>query len=330
MSHRVIAGQAKGTRLKMVPGEHTRPIMDRAKEALFNIIGTDIYDTLWLDLFAGTGSVAIEALSRGASHATLNELEQTAIQTINTNLSATRLTQQADVIRGDAFRLLKRKPRHPFNYVYIAPPQYHGLWEQALRAIDDNPAWHIEGMRVIVQIDPKEQHQVELKHLTATDERRYGNTLLWFFEVDIHHAEDIDMSHLESVIDELIETFNIQAPRVVVEQMLQFPKEDMCQAVDITQITDGIRLNPKDGVFGVRASTARFFARNLVESAWGKAHGIDQMTSDEDIAQLGRMIMLPRKLILRIDEKFRTVSEISREFEAPESDVTIRLTQLGM
>jgi 16S rRNA (guanine966-N2)-methyltransferase len=82
---RVIAGKAKGRKLHSVPGDRTRPITDRTKESLFNIIGGDIVDAALLDLFAGTGSVGIEALSRGASFVRFVDSNQRAIQTIRAN-----------------------------------------------------------------------------------------------------------------------------------------------------------------------------------------------------------------------------------------------------
>ncbi|MHB8933930.1 MAG: RsmD family RNA methyltransferase, partial [Bellilinea sp.] len=88
---RIIAGTARGTRLTAVPGDITRPITDRVKEALFNIVGADIIGASWLDLFAGTGSVGLEALSRGANYVRLNDLHRQAITTIKTNLTLTRL-----------------------------------------------------------------------------------------------------------------------------------------------------------------------------------------------------------------------------------------------
>ncbi|MEM6527940.1 MAG: RsmD family RNA methyltransferase, partial [Chloroflexota bacterium] len=106
MSHRVISGSAKGKRLKLVPGNTTRPITDRAKEALFNIIGSDIYDAYWLDLFAGTGAVGIEALSRGAEFVLFNDMERLAITTIEDNLKTTGLAANAKIMRKDAFALL--------------------------------------------------------------------------------------------------------------------------------------------------------------------------------------------------------------------------------
>jgi 16S rRNA (guanine(966)-N(2))-methyltransferase RsmD len=184
MSHRVIAGRAKGIRLKMVPGEGSRPIMDRVKEALFSILGASIHEARVLDLFAGTGAVGIEALSRGANHATFIDSDRLAIRTIHENLASTRLAEQAEVIRGDAFSYLKRENLQPFSLVYIAPPQYEGLWKRALLQIDARPSVLEPDAMVIVQIDPKEQEILALSHLVAYDERTYGNTLLWFFEFD--------------------------------------------------------------------------------------------------------------------------------------------------
>jgi 16S rRNA (guanine966-N2)-methyltransferase len=181
MSHRVIAGSAKGHRLQLVPGNSTRPIMDRAKEALFNIIGRDIYDVVFLDLYAGTGAVGIEALSRGAHKAVFFDLEGAALKTIHENLVSTRLRDKAEVNRGDALKVLRSKPREIYDYIYIAPPQYKDMWKATLQALEDNPAWIPNDTQVIVQIDPKEQSDITFKYLTATDERRYGRTLLWFF-----------------------------------------------------------------------------------------------------------------------------------------------------
>ncbi|MFN8565107.1 MAG: 16S rRNA (guanine(966)-N(2))-methyltransferase RsmD [Anaerolineae bacterium] len=128
MSIRVIAGTAKGRRLKLVPGDSTRPIMDRVKESLFNIIGRSILDASFLDLFAGTGSVGIEALSRGASYALLTDIDVLAIQTIKDNLKLTGFSDRAAVRKIDAFSLLRQKPDRAYEFIYIAPPQYKAMW----------------------------------------------------------------------------------------------------------------------------------------------------------------------------------------------------------
>ena len=182
MTVRVIAGSARGRRLKSVTGDTTRPITDRVKEALFNIIGGDVLDSRWWDLFAGTGAVGIEALSRGAAFALFTDLNRAPIDTIKSNLAATGLENHADVRRADAFAMLASPPNGTFHYVYIAPPQFHDLWAQALVALDQHADHLAEDGWAIVQIAPKESHEVPLQNLGEFDRRKYGSTLLIFYE----------------------------------------------------------------------------------------------------------------------------------------------------
>jgi 16S rRNA (guanine(966)-N(2))-methyltransferase RsmD len=183
MSLRVIAGTARGMKLKSVPGDSTRPIMDRVKESLFNIIGDDIIDAVFLDLFGGTGSVGIEALSRGAAQSVFIELDRKALKTIQDNLTHTKLKQNATVIQRNAFDVVERKPDQLYHYVYVAPPQYKDLWVQILNKLDDNTAWHDPETVVIAQIDPKEYRTpTNFKHLREYDRRKYGRTLLVFYD----------------------------------------------------------------------------------------------------------------------------------------------------
>jgi 16S rRNA (guanine(966)-N(2))-methyltransferase RsmD len=181
---RVISGTAKGRKLKSVPGEGTRPVTDRVKESLFNILGTDVRDARFLDLFAGTGSVGIEALSRGAAEAVFVEQSRAALETIRANLAATKLADRAHVVRANVFSFLAGTPDAPFDYIYIAPPQYKSLWAQTLRAMDANPAWLSDDAQVIVQIHPREFEELSLKHLALVDERKYGSTVLCFYELE--------------------------------------------------------------------------------------------------------------------------------------------------
>jgi 16S rRNA (guanine(966)-N(2))-methyltransferase RsmD len=181
MGIRVIAGTARGKQLKLVPGDSTRPIMDRVKESLFNIIGADILDSTFLDLFAGTGSVGIEALSRGAAQAVMLDLDKQAVATIQANVKLARVEDRAIVKRADAFGYLEKPPRVPFDYIFIAPPQYQGMWKRVLRFLDDWPAWVGEDTTVIVQIDPAEREPVSYTNLVLDDERKYGKTMLLFY-----------------------------------------------------------------------------------------------------------------------------------------------------
>ena len=180
---RVIGGEARGRRLQSAPGDTTRPVTDMVKEALFNIIGPDIRGASLLDLFAGTGAIGIEALSRGAQHVQLNDLNRLPVDTIRANLESTGLAEGAEVSRSDAFSLLERTPSKPFDYVYIAPPQYKGLWKRALYALDAHPAWLAEDAWVIVQIHPIELEDCpDLQALEEFEQRRYGSTLLIFYQ----------------------------------------------------------------------------------------------------------------------------------------------------
>jgi len=179
---RVISGTAKGRRLKSVPGKSTRPITDRVKVALFDILAEDVPGSCLLDLFAGTGGVGIEALSRGAEKAVFVDLDPNAIRILRENLKNTCLAEGAEVVRSDSFLFLERRQRRPFDIIYVAPPQYQGLWIQALQSIDQRSDWLAPDGMVIVQIDPKEAQTVPLQHLSEFDRRRYGGTLLLFFE----------------------------------------------------------------------------------------------------------------------------------------------------
>jgi len=178
---RVISGLARGTKLVSVPGSTTRPILDRVKTALFDILRPEIQDFRVLDLFAGSGAVGIEALSQGAAHCTFLDLEPKAIATIKKNLTKTRLNTRATVKCSDAFAFL-RTSKQVFDLIYVAPPQYHALWVQALYTIAERP--HLVSLqgKIIVQIDPHEYEKLELKDFEETQQRKYGNTLLVFYE----------------------------------------------------------------------------------------------------------------------------------------------------
>jgi 16S rRNA (guanine966-N2)-methyltransferase len=178
---RVIAGRAKGRKLLSVPGEATRPITDRVKEALFDILSPFILGSVVLDLFAGTGGVGIEALSRGAARAVFVDSDRRAIRTVRKNLELTGLGEWAEVRRADAFQFISGWKGAPFDLIYVAPPQYHGLWAKALRKLDARPLAKDDGL-VATQIHPKEYEPLSLERHVLVDRRRYGSTELCFYE----------------------------------------------------------------------------------------------------------------------------------------------------
>ena len=177
---RVIAGEAKGKSLKPVPGTGTRPITDRVKESLFNILRWSIPDCRFLDLFAGTGSVGIEALSQGASEAVFVEKAAKAVKIVKENLSTTQMSHRAKVIHDDVFRFVRRA-HEPFDIIYVAPPQYQKLWSKTLLALDEGSLLSAGGT-IIVQIFPKEFEPIPLKQYAITDQRKYGSTMLCFYQ----------------------------------------------------------------------------------------------------------------------------------------------------
>ncbi len=190
---RVITGRAKGRKLQMVPGDSTRPITDRAKEALFSILGNRVEGIRVLDLFGGTGAVGIECLSRGADHAHFLDNNRQAVETIRANLQHCQLEAEAVVERVDSFAFLKRYQGEPFDLIYVAPPQYQGMWHQALLLIDERAALLAEDSDVIVQIHPKEEAPISLHSLQEYDRRRYGSVLLIFYtNAELEDGEEDD------------------------------------------------------------------------------------------------------------------------------------------
>jgi len=154
---RVIAGSAKGRTLRPPRTSATRPITDRAKESLFSILMPRIADRRFLDLFAGTGSVGIRH-----------------------NLDVTGLAARAEVVGRDVFGYL-REPPAPFDVIFVAPPQWRGLWPRAVALLDREPVWLADGALVVAQHDPSESIPLDLAHLELADERSYGRVRFTFF-----------------------------------------------------------------------------------------------------------------------------------------------------
>lgn len=196
---RVITGRAKGRKLMSVPGDSTRPITDRAKSALFSILSDWIEGTRVLDLFGGTGAVGIECLSRGAAYAHFIDNNRKAVETIQANLAHTRLAGAATVERNDSFTFLERYRGEPFDFIYVAPPQYQDLWRKALQLIDARPALTAQYATIVVQIHPVEDKPVELTRLQEYDRRKYGSVMLLFYAdaADLAEGEEDEKDSVE-------------------------------------------------------------------------------------------------------------------------------------
>lgn len=137
---RVIAGTLKGRPLKAVPGSGTRPTTDKVKESIFNMLGPFFEGGIGLDLFAGSGGLGIEALSRGLDKVIFVDKDSKALQTIKANLKECGLMDHSEVYRNDAGRALKAivKREITFDYIFLDPPYKQKKLEELLAYIDEN------------------------------------------------------------------------------------------------------------------------------------------------------------------------------------------------
>lgn len=133
---RVITGTARGTRLKTLSGESVRPTTEKVKEAVFSAIQFELENARVLDLFAGSGQMGIEALSRGADFAVFCDSSKDAVDVINENLGNTKLSDKAKVIKGD-FSSFLAQGTDRFDICFLDPPYYSGYYEKALSFLKD-------------------------------------------------------------------------------------------------------------------------------------------------------------------------------------------------
>ena len=179
---RVISVTAKGKRLKS-PKLKTRPLSDRAKEALFNILQARVSDCCFLDLFAGTGAVGIEALSRGATLSIFSELDKKTVQVIRENLETCGFTDRAEVYALDVIRTLKilKRKGAKFDIIFMGAPYGSPSLEEALQQLADGSLLRERG---IVIAEHRKQHTLEDRYGNLGTFRtvRYGETELTFYE----------------------------------------------------------------------------------------------------------------------------------------------------
>lgn len=137
---RVIAGKARRLSLKTIEGNDTRPTTDRIKETLFNIINSDVYESVFLDLFSGSGAIGIEALSRGAKKAYFVERNKKAIKCIEDNLNFTKLSPEAVIINNDVVSALKifEKQKLVFDIIFMDPPYNQSHEKNVLEQLSES------------------------------------------------------------------------------------------------------------------------------------------------------------------------------------------------
>jgi 16S rRNA (guanine966-N2)-methyltransferase len=175
---RIVGGLLGGRVLRAPAGAATRPTSEKVREAVFAILGS-VADAQVLDLFAGTGALGIEALSRGAGHVTFVDSARSAIAAIRGNLRALGVDDRATVIAADAVAAARQAPAAPWQLVFVDPPYRSDL---AVRAITALPEAHLApGAVIVIEHDRHNAPPDPLGSLLRTDQRRYGDTLISFF-----------------------------------------------------------------------------------------------------------------------------------------------------
>jgi 16S rRNA (guanine966-N2)-methyltransferase len=175
MIMRVIAGTLKGRPLKAVPGSGTRPTTDKVKESIFNMLGPFFEGGIGLDLFAGSGGLGIEALSRGLDKVVFVDKDSKALHTIKTNLKDCDLMDRSEVYRNDASRALKAivKREITFDYIFLDPPYKQKKLEELVSFIDEYNLLNENGF-VLCEYSSDSKPSTEIGRLHKVKEETYG------------------------------------------------------------------------------------------------------------------------------------------------------------
>ena len=179
---RVISGTARGRKLISLEGKNTRPTLDRVKEALFSIIQFDINDKNVLDLFAGSGAIGIEAISRGAKKATFCDNSIEAVRIIETNVKNTRCTDKADILNKDYIEALEylANKNEKFDIIYLDPPYRTNYISIAIDKIFELDLLSKDGIIILETDDTKIEETLKNSSIQIFDKRKYGRAILIF------------------------------------------------------------------------------------------------------------------------------------------------------
>jgi 16S rRNA (guanine(966)-N(2))-methyltransferase RsmD len=182
---RIIGGEAKGRTLYFPPGLKERPTSDFLREALFNILGS-LQDKIFLDLFAGSGSVGLEAASRGAQEVYLIEKNRNLIKVINKNIQSCSLDQNCRIIAGDVEYGLQElfKKKYEFDIIFIDPPYNQDLVGTTLKYLSKYHIFKKKGVVVIQHSTRKNLREFLDENIHQTDQRKYGDNALTFFKME--------------------------------------------------------------------------------------------------------------------------------------------------
>lgn len=181
---RIISGTARGTKLYTLDGQNTRPTLDRVKESLFNIIQNEIPNSIFLDLFSGSGAIGLEAASRGAKKTILCDKSKDAVKIINQNIEKTHLKDKVELYNLDFEELIEKKIKEKVDIIYIDPPYESNFVTKSIEKIINKNIVD-ENSILIIETDDKNRIIEEIKNfkIEIIDERKYGRAELIFLKI---------------------------------------------------------------------------------------------------------------------------------------------------
>ena len=183
---RIISGKAKGTKLYTLEGTNTRPTLDRVKESIFNIIQNDIEDAEILDLFAGSGAIGLEFLSRGARNAVLCDKSKDATEIIKRNVQKTNMEEKTQILNLDFETCLDKVKNRQFDIIYIDPPYVTKYILKSIEKIIAQGNLKKEGI-MILETDDEQRilREIESEEVRIVDKRKYWRATIIFLKLGI-------------------------------------------------------------------------------------------------------------------------------------------------
>lgn len=178
---RIIAGEMRGRMLKTLNGVLTRPTSDKVKGAIFNVLGDKVLGAHVLDLFAGTGSLAIEALSRGAHDAVLVEKSRNAYQVIRKNIEQLGVGHKAKLLQMDAFKYISSCPDEVFDLIFLDPPYHKEIALKVIAALKEHVYLASDGV-IVVETAKDEILEGDIYPFEIRKTSEYGDTKVWYLQ----------------------------------------------------------------------------------------------------------------------------------------------------
>ena len=191
MTLRVISGKARGLKLDSPKNQDVRPTTDRVKESLFNIINPYIRESNILDLFAGTGSLGIECLSRGAKNCVFVDKSKDSINIIKSNVKKARVENESTILNIDFKDAVKRlsSQNQKFDVIFMDPPYYENMFIECLKIIDELTLVYEDGI-IVVEHDTKDLLDESIGNLVKSRDKKYGNTTLTFYKLEAQNEQE--------------------------------------------------------------------------------------------------------------------------------------------